>query len=703
MFQSIRVKLVTCLLAIVLVSMLAIFFAVADSVERLSFDSYQEAAGIEINLVEDALSLFLENVQENVRAMSLLPAALQVHDRLPSYLNVSQAAKIRPHADDAVGMALEEAFVALLESHPSYMDVYIGTKFGGILTASDDKLPGGYDPRKRPWYKDAASNPDKALITGAYVSTNGEPCISVAKAVTKDNEVLGVAATDLSLERLTNLAKDIKIGETGYVMLFQGDGVVISDPKNSDTNFKNISELDKPGLKQLFELGDGVLQFDLDGKAMVGVIHTSPQFQWKIVTIINRSELMKPVRASVTQIGVIMAASLLLISLAIWLLANKIAIKPLRAVGDALQKVASGQYQLSLDDQRKDEIGEIFKAVQSMAGKLQANIGEITKKTQEAEEKAHTALHASEEAEKAREQAELAKAEGMLQAAQRLKGVVSQVSTISGEIHGFSSSIRTGAEAQSERIQTTATSMEEITATVLEVAKNSAQASETASEARDKAQQGKEIVLKTIDAMRTTHNRTDTLKTNMHHLGQKAEEIGTIMTVIEDIADQTNLLALNAAIEAARAGEAGRGFAVVADEVRKLAEKTMGATKEVGESIRSIQDVAQDNISSVGRAVTDLDSAVALSNESGRVLEEIVLAVERSSDQIQSIATAAEEQSAATEEITRSVDEINRIATDTSEGVNHTVISLEEMTGQLGELKKLVQELEDEKATEPAL
>ena len=159
------------------------------------------------------------------------------------------------------------------------------------------------------------------------------------------------------------------------------------------------------------------------------------------------------------------------------------------------------------------------------------------------------------------------------------------------------------------------------------------------------------------------------LKTDMLSLGQQAEGIGRIMGVISDIADQTNLLALNAAIEAARAGDAGRGFAVVADEVRKLAEKTMSATKEVDESVRGIQHSAHQNMSSVDRAVEAIGQATSLANRSGEALRAIVDLVGMATDQVASIATAAEEQSATSEEITRSIEDVSRISSETSEAM----------------------------------
>ena len=236
--------------------------------------------------------------------------------------------------------------------------------------------------------------------------------------------------------------------------------------------------------------------------------------------------------------------------------------------------------------------------------------------------------------------------------------------------------------------------MEQMNATVLEVAKSASRAAETSAVARGKALDGSHIVEQVVEGIGQVQNQALTLKEDMTSLGKQAQDIGQVMTVISDIADQTNLLALNAAIEAARAGEAGRGFAVVADEVRKLAEKTMSATKEVGDSIRAVQAGARRNVENVDRAVAAIGSATELAGQSGQALREIVSLVEEATDQVRSIAAASEEQSAASEQINRSIEEVNRISLETSDGMRQSAQAVQELSAQSQELKSLIEEMQ---------
>ena len=251
-----------------------------------------------------------------------------------------------------------------------------------------------------------------------------------------------------------------------------------------------------------------------------------------------------------------------------------------------------------------------------------------------------------------------------------------------------------GAAEQTRRISETASAMHELNDAVGKVSQSAAEAAETADQAKKKAENGARMVAQVVEGISGVQTTATELKTDMTSLGVQADGIGKIMNVISDIADQTNLLALNAAIEAARAGEAGRGFAVVADEVRKLAEKTMTATREVGEAITGIQSGTQKNIQNVDDVVSKIDAATGLASESGDSLGEIVHLVDMATDQVRLIATAAGQQYASTEGISSSISDVNRISRETSVAMSQTSKSVSELSSQAATLKDMIDSMQ---------
>ncbi|MDR0239198.1 MAG: methyl-accepting chemotaxis protein [Deltaproteobacteria bacterium] len=281
----------------------------------------------------------------------------------------------------------------------------------------------------------------------------------------------------------------------------------------------------------------------------------------------------------------------------------------------------------------------------------------------------------------------------MQRVAREAEEIAARVAAASEELAAQVDHVARGAEMQRERMESTATAMNEMNSTVLEVARNAGHASEQSEETRKKADNGSELVNKVVYSINGVNTVALGLQNNMTELGKQAESIGGVMNVISDIADQTNLLALNAAIEAARAGEAGRGFAVVADEVRKLAEKTMQATQEVGSNIQAIQHSARTNIGEVTNAVKNIGEATELANASGQALHEIVELASSNSSVVASIAAAAEEQSATSEEISRAIDEINKVVSETADGMVQSSAAVQDLSRQAQELQRVMEGL----------
>ncbi len=247
-----------------------------------------------------------------------------------------------------------------------------------------------------------------------------------------------------------------------------------------------------------------------------------------------------------------------------------------------------------------------------------------------------------------------------------------------------------GLESQRDQTNQVATAMQEMSSTVQQVSENSQAAATASARASETAQQGGKIVEETLTRMRAIAESVGSSAQQIQELGKRSDQIGQIIGVIDDIADQTNLLALNAAIEAARAGEQGRGFAVVADEVRKLAERTSTATKEIAEMIRSIQSETKNAVSAMQAGTAEVERGVESTTMAGSALHEIIQTNERVGNMITQIATAATEQSAATEEINSSIEKIRQIAGHSASAMQDTQTSLEDLSVLAQNLKQVV-------------
>jgi methyl-accepting chemotaxis protein len=246
------------------------------------------------------------------------------------------------------------------------------------------------------------------------------------------------------------------------------------------------------------------------------------------------------------------------------------------------------------------------------------------------------------------------------------------------------------AEGQESRAVQSASAIEEMTMTAGEVARNSTEAARIAQETAETARCGQEVMTQTVTGMQQVSEAVVQAATIITTLGRSSDQIGAIVRVIEDIADQTNLLALNAAIEAARAGEQGRGFAVVADEVRKLAERTTKATKEIGDMIRQIQQDTKSAVASMDQGTTQVGQGVELANKTGEALSRIHSMINSTAGMIRQIASAAEEQSTATRQIAGDLEAMSRTTRQTTGGIAESAHACHELSTLANDLQRTV-------------
>ncbi|KAA0888982.1 methyl-accepting chemotaxis protein [Oryzomonas rubra] len=328
------------------------------------------------------------------------------------------------------------------------------------------------------------------------------------------------------------------------------------------------------------------------------------------------------------------------------LIANSVS-RPLQAVLGTLQEVAGGNLIVRSPIASKDEMGMLAREVNGTAEKLHTIISMVA-------------------------------------------GNSTQVASAAAELHATAAEMATGAEQMAAQAGTVATASEEMSATSGDIAQNCHHAASGALHSSQAAESGAGVVENTVQVMGRIASRVmDTAKT-VESLGARSDQIGAIVGTIEDIADQTNLLALNAAIEAARAGEQGRGFAVVADEVRALAERTTKATREIGEMIKAIQGETRGAVGAMEEGVREVESGTSEAAKSGAALQAILEQINAVNMQVSQIATAAEEQTATTSEISSNIQQINEVVQHTARGASESVIAANQLSTLAEELQRLV-------------
>ena len=530
----------------------------------------------------------------------------------------------------------------------TFMNVYMGRANGVFVMQPPDEMPAGYDARTRPWYKGAV-DAGKTTLTEPYTdAVTKSLIITIATPVKGPNgQVLGVAGGDLTLDTLVKTINALDFHGNGYAFLVDATGQILVHPDQALVN-KNLKDAYP---KATPRLSADISEADRAGHTEVltfAHVDGLPSVNWYIGLAVDKEKAYESLSDFRTSAVVATTVAVVVIIILLGMLIT-VLMRPLNVMGRAMHDIAAGEGDLTrrLEIQNQDEFGHLGTAFNRFVQRIHDSMREVSSSTV-------------------------------------------QLNEVALRVVSASNSSMMNSDQQSNRTNSVAAAINQLGAAAQEIAQNAALASEHSSDASNLAANGQAVVQQSIDAMNRLGSKISGACEKIEQLNLKTANIGQILEVITGISQQTNLLALNAAIEAARAGEAGRGFAVVADEVRNLAHRTQESAQQVQAMIEELQVGAREAVAIMNESQRESDQSVTIANQAGERLTSVTQRIGEIDGMNQSVATATEEQTAVVEAINVDINEINTLNQEGVENLQATLRACTDLEQQAGRLKQLV-------------
>lgn len=558
---------------------------------------------------------------------------------------------------------MKKLFYSVVKSYPDVMYVYVGLKDKRMYLVPEETLPEGYDPTSRPWYQAAVAKPGQIIITEPYAdASTGKLVVTIAKTIQTDEGIVGVVALDFDISKLSDalLSKGKELGYLNAIVSAEGNIIMHSDKTLIGKNVKDTEFFQK----WVSGPDSGVFGYTFNNAKRITGYKKLPN-GWIYATLVLEKDLMKEVNLQ-TLINVSITIVAIVLGVIVALFISRVfVVKPINFIVDKAEKIANGDLTVRIDYSSKDEIGKLAATLDKMVLALREIATTIERDSQTVKQEASQVAVISEEV------------------SATIEELTAQVDSVNSNVNNASAAI-----------EEMTSGIEEVAASAQNVAHASQKLSEEAQKVSQLASEGQKAILSIADVIVQTREKADVTFQIVEKLSESAKNIGEIVDTINSIAEQTNLLALNAAIEAARAGEAGRGFAVVADEIRKLAEESKQATQNIANILRGIVDNSMKASDATKETVEIVNKAYNESDLVKSQFEQILQSIVRMSQMTENLAASAQEQSAAAEEMSSAMDSASKSMVSVVEQMNEVTMAIKQQADAISNVARTAENLD---------
>ncbi len=586
-----------------------------------------------------------ENTDASMKQLGMLTTS-NIQTWLESRIQLLQSLGQQVAVDGDSAASLTRS-VGLPAYSSNFQLTYFGGQNGVMFSVPAGNRAADYDPRQRGWFK-AANAAQQTIVTEPYIAaSSGKLVITIATPVRHDNQFIGVAGADIDLTSISDIINSLNFGGHGHAFIVTADGKILIHP-DTKLDLKQLSEAYPQGAPQV---SPGLKEVEFNGKTQFisfTRVNGVPSADWYVALVLDK-DAAYAMLGEFRNSALVATVIAVVIIIALLGLLIRVLMEPLHVMGRAMHDIAEGEGDLTkrLVIHGQDEFGALGQSFNRFVERIHESIREVSSAT-------------------------------------------GRVNEVALQVVSASNSSMLNSDQQASRTSSVAAAINELGAAAQEIAQNAALASQHSSDARNLAEDGQQVVNKTIEVMGQLSAKISDSCGNIETLNANTVNIGQILEVITSISQQTNLLALNAAIEAARAGDAGRGFAVVADEVRNLAHRTQDSAQQVQKIIEELQVGAREAVGTMTESQSQSEQSVGIANQAGERLGSVTQRISEIDGMNQSVATATEEQTAVVEAINMDITEINTLNQEGVENLQSTLRACGELEQQVSRLKQLV-------------